>query len=148
MSKSTWTVRQVESDGAARAVYPLVAQLRPHLTDVDTFLARWVRQTEAGYQIVALYASEERPAALAGYRVQENLVHGRFLYVDDLVTDGKVRSKGYGDHLMRYLKEHAHRLGCSKLIVDTPLSNALGHRFYFRCGLLATSLRFAVPIDA
>ena len=25
--------------------------------------------------------------ALTGYRMQENLVHGRFLYGDDLVTD-------------------------------------------------------------
>ena len=35
---------------------------------------------------------------------------------------------------MAHLRERARALGCGKLVLDTPLSNALGHRFYFRCG--------------
>ncbi|MHB0921404.1 MAG: GNAT family N-acetyltransferase, partial [Thiomonas delicata] len=81
------------------------------------------------------------------YRVQENLVHGRFLYVDDLVTDADARRAGHGAWLLNRLKDEARLLGCEKLVLDTPLSNALGHRFYFRHGLLATALRFSTPIQ-
>jgi hypothetical protein len=31
-------------------------------------------------------------------------------------------------------------------VLDTPLTNSLGHRFYFRNGMLATSLRFNMAI--
>jgi ribosomal protein S18 acetylase RimI-like enzyme len=88
----------------------------------------------------------DTPLALAGYRVQENLVHGQFLYVDDLVTASDVRGQGHGERLMAFLCEQARVLGCGKLVLDTPLDNALGHRFYFRCGLLASALRFNLPI--
>jgi len=74
------------------------------------------------------------------------LVHGAHLYVDDLVTDETCRSSGYGKVLMERLKAEGRALGCTKLVLDTPLSNTLGHRFYYRQGLLASALRFNVPL--
>ena len=97
--------------------------------------------------MVALF-EDEAPVALAGYRLQHNLVHGSFLYVDDLVTDRNRRCRGHGERLMGHLRERARAAGCARLVLDTPMSNALGHRFYFRCGLLATSLRFTMGLDA
>lgn len=90
-----------------------------------------------------MLSQDGRPAALAGFRVQENLVHGRFLYVDDLVTRADRRSAGFGGALLDRLKREATDLGCDKLVLDTPMSNFLGHRFYFRQGLLAKALRFS-----
>jgi GNAT superfamily N-acetyltransferase len=110
------------------------------------FLERWRRQAADGYRLVALFDAL-RSLALAGFRVQENLVHGRFLYMDDLVTDATLRGAGHGERLMRHLREQARTLGCGRLVQDTPLSNALGHRFYFRRGLLATALRFNTLIE-
>ncbi|MCH8620366.1 GNAT family N-acetyltransferase [Undibacterium sp. TS12] len=139
----------IHDEAGLRAIFPLMQQLRPHLADADEFIQRWQRQRLDAYRIVALYADEEadsEPLALAGYRIQENLVHGRFLYLDDLVSDQTSRSKGYGQYLMDYLHKQASLHGCAKLVLDTPLSNSLGHRFYFRCGMLATSLRFNMPI--
>ncbi|EQD64493.1 GCN5-related N-acetyltransferase [mine drainage metagenome] len=137
----------VEDETHARRCYLLMAQLRPHLISEDEFVSRWQRQTRDGYQLLALHAGSN-VLALAGYRVQENLVYGRHMYVDDLVTDACLRGSGHGAELMTRLKQDARLLGCTKLLLDTPLSNALGHRFYFRQGLLATALRFSLPIAA
>ena len=139
-------LRHVESEAQALCCFPLMAQLRPHLASEIEFLERWRRQAADGYRLVALFDGL-RPLALAGFRVQENLVYGRFLYVDDLVTDAALRRAGHGGRLMRHLREQARTLGCRMLVLDTPLSNALGHRFYFRCGLLATALRFNTTIE-
>jgi hypothetical protein len=38
-------------------------------------------------------------------------------------------------------------LGCRKLVLDTALENTLAHRFYYRQGLLAMSLRFNCLLD-
>jgi ribosomal protein S18 acetylase RimI-like enzyme len=128
------------------ACFPLMRQLRPHLTSADDFAERFRRQSANGYRLVALW-SDRGPQALAGYRVTENLVHGRFLYVDDLVVDVNARSRGHGARLITHLGNEARSFGCAKLVLDTALDNTLGHRFYYRQGLLATALRFNVAVD-
>lgn len=125
--------------------FALMRQLRPHLATEREFVDRWRRQCQAGYRLIVLW-QDQVPVALAGFRVQENLVHGVHLYVDDLVTDEATRSGGYGHVLMDRLKEEGHALGLEKLILDTPLTNVLGHRFYYREGLLARALRFYVSL--
>jgi GNAT superfamily N-acetyltransferase len=139
------TISHVDAESEAAACYALMRQLRPHLASEQEFIARWRRQSESGYRLLAIWDGR-RPVALAGYRVMENLVHGRFFYVDDLVTDEALRGSGHGHALMERLKAEARTLGCAKLVLDTPLINTLGHRFYYREGLLATALRFNIPL--
>ena len=145
MNPSTPDLHYVDDEDGVRRCHPVMVQLRPHLACADEFVVRWRRQVADGYRLLALFDGP-RVLALAGFRVQENLVHGRFLYVDDLVTDAALCGAGHGERLMTRLKQEAGTLGCAKLVLDTPLSNSLGHRFYFRNGMLATSLRFNVSV--
>ena len=133
--------RHVDTEAEVAACYELMRQLRPHIASEQEFIERWRRQVAAGYRLLAIWQGT-RPVALAGYRVLDNLVHGQHFYVDDLVTDESLRSSGYGRVLMDRLKTEGRALGCAKLVLDTPLANTLGHRFYYRQGLLATALRF------
>jgi len=138
-------LRHVDTEAEVAACWELMRQLRPHLACELEFIARWRRQAAAGYRLLALWR-EAKPVALAGFRVQDNLMHGPHFYVEDLVTDEASRSRGLGRVLMERLKAEAQALGCVKLVLDTPLINALGHRFYYRHGLLATALRFNLPL--
>lgn len=122
--------------------FGLMRQLRPHLVSSDEFAERWRRQSAEGYSLLALWVSSE-PVALAGYRIMETLVHGRFLYVDDLVTDARVRRYGCGARLIAHLKSEAVALGCGAFVLDTAIDNMLAHRFYYRQGLFAKALRFS-----
>ena len=87
----------------------------------------------------------DEPLALAGYRLDENLIYGSFLYVDDLVTHESSRGRNLGARLLDALTESARRAGCAKLVLDTGSSNALAQRFYFRQGLLTSAMRFSSP---
>jgi len=120
-------------------------QLRPHLHSEQDFVARWQRQANAGYRLLAVWHGA-KPLALAGYRIQDNLMHGAHLYVDDLVTDAVHRGEGHGRVLMQRLQAEGRARGCGKLVLDTALANTLAHRFYYRQGLLATALRFNIPL--
>jgi ribosomal protein S18 acetylase RimI-like enzyme len=137
---------RVVGEAEIAACFALMHALRPHLTSQAEFIERWRRQSEQGYSMLALWR-DQRPVALAGFRVQENLVHGRFLYVDDLVTDESERGRGHGARLLDHLKAEGRVRGCRKLVLDTALDNTLGHRFYYRQGLLAMSLRFNCVLD-
>lgn len=131
------------------ACFNLMRQLRPHLTSSEELIARWRRQSADGYRILALWAdggARSGPRALAGYRIAENLIHGKFLYVDDLVADQAERRRGYGAQLLDKLKAEGRALGCTKLVLDTGIDNSLAHRFYFRQGLITQALRFNIPL--
>lgn len=145
MSEQAFEINHIDDEQGVRGCYGLMRQLRPHLGSADEFVARWRCQQQEGYRLLALRA-QGRTVALAGYRVQHNLVHDRFLYVDDLVTEASLRGAGHGAAMLARLKLEAERLDCGKLVLDTPLSNALGQRFYFRQGMLSSAMRFNLPI--
>lgn len=134
-------IRLIDTADEVAACFPLMQQLRPHLVDAEELVTRWQRQTGDGYRLVGLWEGD-RLMALAGYRIGENLVYGLHCYVDDLVTNAEARSGGYGQRLMDWLKATTEAAGCGRLVLDTPLTNVLGHRFYYRNRLLATALRF------
>jgi GNAT superfamily N-acetyltransferase len=134
-----------DSEPEVALCYGLMRQLRPHLASEREFVERWRRQAADGYRLLAVWEAG-RPVALAGFRVSENLIYGRFFYVDDLVTDASHRGGGHGRLLMNRLKDEARALGCARLVLDTALANALGQRFYFREGLLPRALRFNIEL--
>ena len=79
---------------------------------------------------------------LALWRVIENTYEGRRLYVDDLVTDVAVRSRGVGHFLLAGIEARAHALGCDVLALDSGTHRTAAHRFYFREGMVIPSFCF------
>jgi GNAT superfamily N-acetyltransferase len=138
-------LRHIESDSEVAACFGLMRELRPHLSSAAELAERVRRQREGGYRLLAAWRGDT-VVALAGYRVQENLVHGQFLYVDDLVTTARERGTGLGARLLDAAAEEGRRLGCVRLVLDTALDNVLAHRFYYRQGMLARAVRFSRPI--
>jgi GNAT superfamily N-acetyltransferase len=134
-------LRNADTDAELLACFPVMQELRPHLTNAADFIAQVRRQASQDYRILAAW-QDNTVIGLAGYRLQENLIYGRFLYVDDLVTAKVSRGGGVGAALLAALRVHGAELGCARLVLDTALSNALGQRFYFRNGLLSAGLHF------
>jgi ribosomal protein S18 acetylase RimI-like enzyme len=139
-------LRHAETDREVAACFRVMALLRPHLSTAKELVTRVARQRAAGYRILAAWR-DDLPLALAGYRVEENLIHGRFIYVDDLVTAENERGSGLGARLLAAVAAEGQRDGCARLVLDTALDNVLAHRFYYRQGLLARALRFSRAID-
>ncbi len=139
-------LRHADTPGELRACFPVMQELRPHLRDEADFLARIERQRAEGYRLMAAWHGG-RPVALSGYRVQENLIYGRFLYVDDLIAAAHSRGHRWGARLLDEMEVIARAHGCVRLVLDTALSNALAQRFYFRQGMLTGAMRFAKPLE-
>lgn len=120
----------------------LMRILRPHLDDAERYQAQLQRQAAQGYRLLAAL-EEGEVIGLAGYRELENLLYGRFFYVDDLVVQPARQRDGLGGRLLAAVRSEALDRGCSHLILDTGLHMPLAQRFYFRQGLLARGLHFA-----
>ena len=139
-------LRHAESDSDVAACFPAMAQLRPHIANATELVGRVGRQREEGYRLLAAWRGEVVVAA-AGYRFVENLIHGRFVYLDDLVTLESERSHGIGAQLIEAVASEGDKSGCATLVLDTGLANVLAHRFYYRQGLMAQALRFSKPLN-
>jgi GNAT superfamily N-acetyltransferase len=138
-------VRVAETDADVERCYPVMMQLRPHLTR-ESLVAQVRRQREReGYQLV--YVEDEgQVRALAGFRFQEMLARGWHMYVDDLVTDETGRSRGYGAFLMDWLVARAGEEGCDNLDLDSGVQRFAAHRFYFRQRMTISAYHFALPL--
>ncbi|SKA37139.1 Acetyltransferase (GNAT) family protein [Enhydrobacter aerosaccus] len=138
---SALQLRQAETDEDIAACFPVLHQLRPHLADPAELCARVQRQRRQGYRLLAAWR-DGRAVGAAGYRMQENLIRGRFVYVDDLVVLDSERRGGLGARLLDEVSRIAKAEGYPWMTLDTALNNALGQRFYFRWGMLSTALHF------
>jgi GNAT superfamily N-acetyltransferase len=133
------SIEQLADIGACHAV---MMELRPHLTDADSFIRQVMRQREHGYRLSAAWC-DGRIVGVIGYRLQENLLYGRFVFVDDLVVHEEFRRDGVGAQLLHVARAYARETSCRHFVLDTGLHMALAQRFYYRQGLLAHAIGFS-----
>lgn len=126
--------------------FELMKMLRPMLVSPAQFAEQIARQMHQDYQLLGA-VQDGKLIGLIGYRNLENLLYGRFIYVDDLVVDPSVRHLGLGARLLDNVREQAVVQGCAHLVLDTGLHMPLAQRFYFREGLLAKGMHFVQPLQ-
>lgn len=143
---SSIILRAVDDEAQTLACFAVMCQLRPHLQDAQAFAEQIGRQAVQGYRLLAAWRGNE-VVAVAGYRLQENTLYGRFVYLDDLVTRVTEQRSGVGQQLIEAVRGEALRNGCAHLVLDTGLGNALAQRFYYRQGLLARGMHFAQSLQ-
>jgi len=120
--------------------YEIMSQLRPHIK-MDDFLPRVREQEKSGYKL-AFIEDKNRIVSVAGFRISKTLAWGKFIYIDDLITDKNQRSKGYGDKLIDWLMDYAKENRCQEFHLDSGVQRFSAHRFYFRKKLTISCYHF------
>jgi len=138
-------IKHIETDTDLDLSFSVMKELRPHLSDRATYAAQVARQRTQGYRLLAAWR-DGAIVGLAGYRLQDNLLYGRFIYVDDLVVTASLHRSGIGERLLQTAREQAVALHGKHFVLDTGLHMALAQRFYFRQGLLARGMHFVEPL--
>lgn len=111
--------------------YPIMKELRTELSFNDYMEIYEQAHSADGYEIVGI-ESDVKVAAVMGYRVLHDYVHGKHLYIDDLVSTESQRSNGLGAQLLAFADNLAKELGCKGLRLCTGIDNELGKKFYER----------------
>ena len=144
--KTAPTFRYLKKETDLRGAFALMRELRPHLVEDAAFVAQMARQFEQHYRLLGAWLGAEL-VGLAGFRALENLLYGRFVYVDDLVVAQSQRQNGVGAQLLDAVRREAIDDGYAHLVLDTGLHMPLAQRFYFREGLLAKGMHFVQPLQ-
>jgi GNAT superfamily N-acetyltransferase len=135
-----------ESDAQIDACYPVMSELRPQITRAD-FLP-FVRRLQATHHFKLAFVDDDGIKAVAGYRVSEWLAGGRYLEIEDLVTAGGARSKGYGGELFDWLMAEAARTECRQVRLVSNVRRVDAHRFYLRKGMKHEAHYFSIDVGA
>ena len=138
-------IKKMLSDSDVLATYPVMKQLRTHVGEQE-YVERVKRQkAAAGYEVAAVI-DDGQVRCVAGYRISECLSWGKFLYVDDLVSDQNTRSKNYGKQMMDWLLAEARKHGCQELHLDSGVQRHGAHRFYLRERMDITCYHFGMKV--
>lgn len=132
------------SDREILDCFETMTYLRPHLAR-DEFVDRVRLQTKSGYLLAAL-RDDGAVRCVAGYRVLQQLHYGGVLYVDDLSTAERDRSKGYGNAMLDWLVEQAREMKLNELHLDSGVQRFDAHRFYFRKRMHISSYHFRLAL--
>jgi ribosomal protein S18 acetylase RimI-like enzyme len=133
------------ADTEIEKCFDVMSELRTNL-ERDTFLETVREMEQLGFQLAYLEV-DDNVVAVAGYRITRNLFLGRHLYIDDIVTSQKTRSRGYGETLYKWLKDQARKAECNYIHLDSAVHRGDAHRLYFRQGLSISSFHFRQKLD-
>lgn len=134
------SIQIAENSEQIARCFSVMHQLRPKLREQE-FVERILQQQREGYRLAFLEA-EGRVASVAGFRVMHVLWSGKTLYVDDLITDETMRSRGFGEQMITWLLARAREEECETFSLDSGTHRQQAHAFYFRQGLRITDFHF------
>ena len=127
--KILYSIQEMNTTEEVARCHRVMAQLRPDYSS-EAFVAQVLEQFETERYHLAAVLDGDFPLAVAGYRFARSLSWGRYLYVDDLITDDQRRSGGCGGMLLDWLGEKAKTAGCDELHLDSGVHRYAAHRFY------------------
>jgi ribosomal protein S18 acetylase RimI-like enzyme len=123
-------------------VFELVKTLRPHLK-LETFISLAQTSHEKdNYEVVTGTNAAEAVVGVMGYRVLYDLVHGKHLYIDDLVIAADFRSQGFGSQFLNFAESQAQSKQCQLLRLSTGTENNRAIQFYTRNQWVQRSVTF------
>ncbi len=137
-------IRPAESDSDITRCYPVLRELRPHLS--PTTFVQTVRGLQQKGYVLVLAEAHSQVVAVAGYRFGENLARGPFMYIDDLATAAEHRRKGFGGRLLAWLVATAKGAGCEQMHLDSGVQRTEAHAFYEKAGLQFSSKHFSLKL--
>lgn len=122
-------------------VVKVLLELRPQYSK-KSLLKAVQKQMKNGYTLA--YVEEKGEIlSVAGFVISEKLAWKKHLYIDDLVTSEKVRSKGAGKLLMDWLVGYAKGHGCEQVHLDSGVQRFEAHKFYLRENFKIASHHFS-----
>ncbi|XP_050228557.1 glucosamine 6-phosphate N-acetyltransferase [Mercurialis annua] len=65
---------------------------------------------------------------------------GKVGHIEDIVVDSEARGKQLGKKIIEFLTDHAHSMGCYKVILDCSIENKA---FYEKCGYKQKEIQMA-----
>lgn len=111
----------------------------------NNFLLQVKRKYEMGYRLVFLKINNE-VVSIIGTRIYEYFGCGKFLIIDDFITDKDKRGKGYGKKIFNWVKKFVKENQCSQIQLDSSIELYKAHKFYMNMGMNISHHHFSITL--
>ncbi len=137
-------IEQINTNQEILNCFQIMKQL---VTSVEEkgFIKQIRRKEKKGYMLYAL-KMDGLVVSIIGIRIYEYFGCGKFLVIDDLVTNEEHRNKGYGKLLFQWALEYAKKIKCNEIQLDSSIDLFKAHKFYFNMGMKITNYHFTLNI--
>lgn len=122
------------------SILPLIEQHNAKLSP-EELRRRLELMIPNGYHCIAAFQNE-RMVGVAGYWHGTKFWCGEYLEPDNVFVLPELRSAGIGAKLMDWLEDKARELGCKCVALDSYVTYAGAHKFYFRRGYEIVGFHF------
>jgi len=121
-------IKELVSEIDWKEAFPILVQLRSDLR-LDDFLIKREDLQRSGYMLFGLY-SNNRLVCVTGACITPHIDKGKELWIHDMITNEKDRSKGYGKYMLKFIESFAQEKECSRVILYSRLHRTEAHNFY------------------
>jgi GNAT superfamily N-acetyltransferase len=139
------TVRELVGD-EAYDILTLVGTRNPSV-DADELRSRLDEMLTYGYRCIGAFV-DGKLVGVAGFWIGSRFYCGKYIDVDNVVVDEAYRSRGIGGRMMRWLEEYGVGIGCKVCVLDSYVTLAGAHKFYFREGYHILGYHFSKKLDS
>ena len=122
-------IKEMRTKKQWREAFKVMQELRNHLDEKTYLVLVEEAHQKDMYRLYALY-DEGELVAVTGFKPMITLYYGRFVWVCDLVTSKKHRSKGYGEKLLTFVEDWARENGYQSVALSSGVQKKEAHRFY------------------
>lgn len=148
--RELFTLREIAPYETAVA-FAALSVLRPKLKDTNSFVEQVNKiQRQQGYRLIGVFEEGRSNAvAVCGFREEINLVSGKHIHIDDLVTMPQYRKHGYGTRLLEEVQKIARSAGIREIHIDSNVGGerTTAHRIYFQHGFEISAYHFVCDLE-
>lgn len=141
---SEFTIKELTTLAEMEERFSLVKQLNPKL-EKDSYSEMLNAMLKNGYRMIAAF-KENECVGVSGFWIATKIYSGKYVELDNVITDENYRSKGIGKLLSDWIIEEAKKQRCKVAMLDAYVENYKGHRFYFREGFTVRGFHFIKKI--
>ena len=145
MASGDVVIRELDSSEFP-IILPLIESHNPKIEPAE-LRRRLEVMIRHDYHCIAAFL-DGRIVGVAGYWLGARFYCGEYMDVDNVVVDADLRSQGVGSKMMDWLHAKAADLGCRIVALDSYVTYAGAHRFYFREGYQILGFHFTRDVPS
>jgi len=134
-------ILELKTPEALERAFPVLRELREGLSFEDFTFLHDQAKAHDDYRLVGVFEAGHCIAVM-GYRILFDFVHGKHLYIDDLVVTAEHRSSGLGAKLLQHAEGLAKETQCKGLRLCTGVDRKDSQRFYENNGWVARAVAY------
>jgi len=127
-------------------ILPLIESHNPKIEPAELHRRLEVMRRH-DYHCIAAFL-DSHIVGVAGYWLGARFYCGEYMDVDNVVVNADLRSQGIGSKMMDWLHAKAAELGCRMVVLDSYVTYAGAHRFYFREGYQILGFHFTRDVPS